>query len=278
MNILVLGGDKRAVFTAQRLSKYHSVAVYGTGGYNLPPQQKCDCAVLGLPCTKDGITLHAPMLADALPLDTAAEYVLDGGIVIGGMITPALRSICRARKIFCEDYYDDESVILKNAVLTAEGAIAHAISNTESGIFGMNILITGYGRIASLLARYLTAMGGRVTVAARNKACRTKAELIGCEAVDFDGLSDVCEKCSLIFNTVPAAVFHTEEILVIPDNAVYIELASHSGIAEIPLSDCKFRIINAQGLPSKTAPCSAGFIIADAVCDILNRYKSMKER
>lgn len=281
MNVLVLGGDKRLIYTAQRLSRSHSVTIYGSGGYNIAPDRLFDCTVLGLPCSKDGITVNAPLYHDTIPLEAAVKYTRKGGIIIGGMTVPALTSACNTAGVSCKDYYLDECLILKNAVLTAEGAVAAAISNTDTSLWGMNVIVTGYGRIAVLLARCLTALGADVTVAARKPSDRVKAQTIGCSAIGFDMLADRCRYAGLIFNTVPAAVFKASETEAVSPDSVYIELASKSGIDEALISDCPFRIINAQGLPSKTAPRSAGYIIADAVNDILNAELSLhptKER
>ena len=274
MDILVLGGDKRSVYAARELEKRHSVTIYALGEYSEIPDKKFDCAVLGLPCSRDGENIHAPMFDEKIPIKSVPRFVKSGGIVAGGMIKPVLRAVCRENHIFCEDYYDDETVILKNAVPSAEGALAAGIYGTAGQIMGMRVLVTGYGRIASLLARYLTALGAKVTIAARSAEKRALAEVNGCAAVDFTELKNIIDRFALIYNTVPAAVLHDEEISRISSDAVYIELASASGLDRFAAQHYNVNIINAQGLPSKTAPAAAGEIIADAVQRILNKYSN----
>ena len=60
--------------------------------------------------------------------------------------------------------------------------------------------------------------------------------------------------------------------------AVYIELASEWGIDKTAMKnyDGKARIIKAGGLPSRTAPVTAGEIIADCVEEILEAYNDKK--
>ena len=50
-------------------------------------------------------------------------------------------------------------------------------------VFGLNVLITGYGRIGEVMARMLMALGARVSVYARREEQLAKAECIGCSAV-----------------------------------------------------------------------------------------------
>ena len=196
-----------------------------------------------------------------------------GGIVIGGMISPAIRKFCAENGFFCEDHYCDEAVMLRNAVPSAEGALAVGINATPEQMLGQKVLILGFGRIASQLAVYLTAMGCEVIVAARSREKRAKARMLGCRAVGFDVLGNILPEVTLIYNTVPCAVIGEDELAVFDDEAVYVELASVSGIDSEALKRHCVTVIKAGGLPAKTAPKTAGEIIADAVEEILDTYK-----
>ena len=201
------------------------------------------------------------------------KLVKCGGIVIGGMISPAIRKFCAENGFFCEDHYCDEAVMLRNAVPSAEGALAVGINATPEQMLGQKVLILGFGRIASQLAVYLTAMGCEVIVAARSREKRAKARMLGCRAVGFDVLGNILPEVTLIYNTVPCAVIGEDELAVFDDEAVYVELASVSGIDSEALKRHSVAVIKAGGLPAKTAPKTAGEIIADAVEEILDTYK-----
>ncbi|MGN1102875.1 MAG: NAD(P)-dependent oxidoreductase, partial [Huintestinicola sp.] len=164
------------------------------------------------------------------------------------------------------------AVMLKNAVPSAEGALAAGINATPLQMLGQNVLVLGFGRIASLLAGYLVALRCNVTVAARSREKRVQAKTMGCRAVGFESLCNILPSVTLIYNTVPCAVLHDREIDAMSDECVYIELASASGINKDSMAKIRTRVINAQGLPSKTAPKTAGEILADSVLDILNNY------
>ena len=273
MKLLVLGGDIRLHYTAERLKQKYEVYTYGVSEFDMLPDEPCDAAVLGLPASRDGINISAPLCRDPVSFTVLKKLVKCGGIVIGGMISPAIRKFCAENGFFCEDHYCDEAVMLRNAVPSAEGALAVGINATPEQKLGQKVLILGFGRIASQLAVYLTAMGCEVIVAARSREKRAKARMLGCRAVGFDVLGDILPEVTLIYNTVPCAVIGEDELAVFDDEAVYVELASVSGIDSEALKRHSVTVIIAGGLPAKTAPKTAGEIIADAVEEILDTYK-----
>ncbi len=273
MKLLVLGGDIRLHYTAERLKQKYEVYTYGVSELDMLPDEPCDAAVLGLPASRDGINISAPLCRDPVSFTVLKKLVKCGGIVIGGMISPAIRKFCAENGFFCEDHYCDEAVMLRNAVPSAEGALAVGINATPEQMLGQKVLILGFGRIASQLAVYLTAMGCEVIVAARSREKRAKARMLGCRAVGFDVLGNILPEVTLIYNTVPCAVIGEDELAVFDDEAVYVELASVSGIDSEALKRHSVTVIKAGGLPAKTAPKTAGEIIADAVEEILDTYK-----
>lgn len=273
MKLLVIGGDNRLHYTARKLRHKHEVYTYGLSELDMLPDEMCDAAVLGLPASRDGININAPLCGEPIPLTVLQKLVKRGGIIIGGMISPALRRFCTENGFFCEDHYCDEAVMLRNAVPSAEGALAVGINATPEQMLGQKVLILGFGRIASQLAVYLEAMGCEVIVAARSREKRAKARMLGCRAIGFDVLCNILPEVTLIYNTVPCAVIGEEELAAFDDEAVYVELASASGIDKAALKKHSVTVINAGGLPAKTAPKTAGEIIADAAEEILDTYK-----
>ena len=203
MKLIILGGDVRLRYTADRLSRKHEVYTYGQSDRDMLPDGKCDAAVLGIPASRDGININAPLCDEPIPLSLLTALLKPHCIVIGGMITPAGKNFCAKNEFFCEDHYADEAVMLRNAVPSAEGALAVGINATPIQMLGQKVLILGFGRIASQLALYLTAMGCEVTVVARSREKRAKARMSGCHAVGFDALCNTLPEVTLIYNTVP---------------------------------------------------------------------------
>ena len=258
MKLIILGGDVRLSYTADRLSRKHEVYTYGQSDRDMLPDGKCDAAVLGIPASRDGININAPLCDEPIPLSLLTALLKPHGIVIGGMITPAVKNFCAKNEFFCEDHYADEAVMLRNAVPSAEGALAVGINATPVQMLGQKVLI----------------LGCEVTVAARSREKRAKARMSGCHAVGFDALCNTLPEVTLIYNTVPCAVIGESELSAFDSEAVYIELASEWGIDKTAMKnyDGKARIIRAGGLPSRTAPVTAGEIIADCVEEILETY------
>lgn len=273
-DILILGGDKRLQYAADILSKKYTTEICPADCRRVINNtgKRYKAIVLGIPCSLDKENINIPLSVEKFPLEALVEVTDDKGLITGGMIPEKLYGICEKKKIICEDYYKNETVILKNAVPSAEGALALGINMTAETIMGADILITGYGRIASLLAKYLSAMGADVTIVARREEKRVLAQINGCRAVDFPELGNAVRGKSLIYNTVPYEVFDERAISEISRNAVFIELASKSG------ADCelcrKYGInhVNGGGLPAKTAPKTAGEIIAESVIRILDKH------
>lgn len=159
---------------------------------------------------------------------------------------------------------------IMNAVPTAEGAIQIAMEQTDVTLHGLPVLVIGHGRIGSLLARRLAALGAKVTVSARS--CRDFAliESEGLSAADTRQLAPVLHDFPLVFNTVPAAVLGAAELARLPDKALVIDLASQPGGLDPSAEPLRgVRVIHALSLPGKVAPVTASVAVRDTVYAIL---------
>ena len=86
----------------------------------------------------------------------------------------------------------------------------------------------------------------------------------------FDNLHNIIGDFSLIYNTVPALIIDEKTAEKMNSRAVYIELASKPGIDTTLCREYGINFVNGGGLPSKTAPKTAGKIIADSIKQILD--------
>lgn len=176
-----------------------------------------------------------------------------------------------AGNIFGDNIYDytkNEDFAIKNAYLTAEGAIALATSSSEKSLFDSSVLLVGYGRIAKALHMLLKNYTNNITVCARSQNQRTLAACNNAAVISFDGL---CKKndFDFIINTVAHPVFNEQELLFVNKDALLIDLASFpGGIDKHIAKSNNLNLIIARGLPAKYSPQSAGIIVADTV-DIL---------
>lgn len=157
-----------------------------------------------------------------------------------------------------------------NAVPTAEGAIQIAMEQTDVTLHGLPVLVIGCGRVGSLLARKLDALGAKVTVSARSCRDRARIEAAGLKAADTRRLADVLPGFPLVYNTVPAAVLGSAELAALPAGALLIDLASQPGgidLAAVPPEGV--RILHALSLPGKVAPVTASIAVRDTIYAIL---------
>lgn len=116
-----------------------------------------------------------------------------------------------------------------NAVPTAEGAVAIAINKLSSTLFGSVCVVTGFGRIAKVLTKLLTAFGAKVYVAARKPADLAWAKIYGASAVKIEKLPKILTAADVVFNTVPAVLLDKSALLGIRPGALIIDLASKPG-------------------------------------------------
>lgn len=231
--ILVCGGDLRQVATANSLAKKgHSVYTYLVNPVSLLSEKCVICTnpkafsgeivILPLPCSFDDIHLNCS--SDNSPeIESVFMAVKSTAKVYGGKLTPYIKGLADRRGIKVADYLDNEIFSIKNAKLTAEGAIQIAMENIKSSISGMNALVIGFGRIGKLLCRLLWGMGVNVTVCARRLETLAWAEALGYKTSNISLMNYSLKSSDLIFNTVPARIIDKTKIA---DNSLYIELAS----------------------------------------------------
>lgn len=255
MKILCIGGDKRMLYTADLLSAERLFMG------NFPePLGKFGGIVLPIPLTKDKLSINAPLSQTAVTFNIILQYAEKNAVIFAGGTCDVLEKLCRENGFELVNYFASERLALKNAALTAEAAACILSQNGDGAVLGTEILVTGYGRIARFLARYLKTLGGKVTVAARNPASRAAAELEGFSAVDINGISGSFDYCA---NTVPAHVL-TEEFF--GEIGAYMELATLDGEREKRLcSENGKKYIAAGGLPGKFYPKTAGKFIAEEI-------------
>jgi dipicolinate synthase subunit A len=186
------------------------------------------------------------------------------------MLRPETAGMLRSTGAKVIYYYKDEAFTQYNALLTAEALISLLMQTLPCALDGAEIGVAGYGRIGSVFARYLTALGAKVTVFARRPETRLQAEKEGITALSFEELRNRCGLFRTLVNTVPAPVLGREALMNLPRECVLIEVAGAPyGIEEAAAEELGFTYIPAPGLPGKYAPESAGAAIADTAVHLL---------
>ncbi len=288
----VIGGDYRQIKIIKRILEHgHFVKIFGINapmndisGAEISSSaekaiQESDIVLLPLPVSRDNINLNltSSNKKDGVLLNDIIKSCAKNikCLIIGGLIPYEMSKLCDNMEIDVCDYYESEDLQQKNAIPSAEGAIMIAMENTDRIIEGMNVLISGYGRIGKILAHKLKALGAIVTVAARRDETLCEISISGFNAIritDNNELSKAMGESEVIFNTVPKQIFSKQIIEASANKPLYIEIASSPGGIDIPTARTKgIQVIFAPSLPGKYAPASSGDYIFETIKDILEQ-------
>ncbi len=266
---LIFCGDKRCYYIAEYFKKMgeevYTLNVPGT-------TDNVDKNILDDENFYDGVNLVLPVpVANFLntgDIKNIVENIKRFSGVCGGVIPEAITIACLENNIPFYDYMKDDEVAVKNAVATAEGAIAEAFMMSEINICESKSLVTGYGRCGMVLAKKLAALGSTVTVTARSVEACIKAEMDGFETILMKKLvteSDL-DKFDFCFNTVPALIL-TEDILCkFSKEIIIMDIASKPGGTDFEYCNANnIKYKHSLGIPGKYSPKTSGYILAEAI-------------
>lgn len=172
------------------------------------------------------------------------------------------------------DYMKNENYVLKNAVLTAEGAVSYIEENTTYSLLNKKILILGYGRIGKALHRILNSYGAEITVCSRSEESKTLAKFNGAKHIHFEDLVGKND-ADIIINTVPHIVLTKKELSAVKSDALILDLASFpGGVDMLVAKSLGIEVLNGKAMPSRFTEKSAGYIIGEAVINIIEEELS----
>ncbi len=300
--IALLGGDRRQISIGIRLAegghcinawrvldngaKEHNGFVFSD---NISEALKdCDAVVLPFPTSNENGYINCPMcrgedvlLDDLLSIITSRNGSGERSretkfSVFGGKLSPSFRKKWERADLAVYDYFESEELQIKNAVLTAEGAISIAINETDISLWGSRCAVLGFGRIGKILCDRLKAFGASVTVCARKDKDIAWAEALGFgvgKIFGGDGVSPFAEAladANIIFNTVPYWIIDEKILSSMKKSSIIIDLASAPGGVDTDAANMyKIRTVRALSLPSRYSASTAGMIIGDFIIDTL---------
>ncbi len=279
--ILVAGGDLRQAHLSKLFSSANRVYTLGlekaegAGGTPTTLSElwqtglKVDYIILPMPVLSDETLVNTPFSGKKLAIDALLDCANPDTIVLGGRLPHALIQKLEERGLAYSDYLDREELAVLNAVPTAEGAIQIAMEELPTTIFGMKILLIGYGRISKVLARLLKALGAEVTVSARKFSDLAWIQANGFRSAHTADLAEAITGTQLIINTVPAVVLNEELLSRVEPGCLLIDLASKPGGIDFTTANrMGLKAVWALSLPGKVAPITAGKIIFDTIQNI----------
>ncbi len=183
-----------------------------------------------------------------------------GSVVYLYSLTEDYKQYFAENDITVKRVIDDEDYTFANSILTAEGALMHAIEATDLALADLNILILGYGHLGKALYRTFNTFNHNLTFAARSKKDRAELKFLGCFALTIGEAEANLSKYDLIINTIPAELFTTQPAL--NPNCVILELASRTypfDYYKLSGQGVSYRILGS--LPSKVAKVSASNLL-----------------
>lgn len=278
--LLTVGGDERMLYTSQSLAeKGFDVEIFASsppaGFENMCPTgeksidsaaARADAVILPLPVSRDGVHLNS----SPLTLNGLSDTLERGQTVFAGMMDGALKSSFFKKGIRVFDYFEREELAVNNAVPTAQGVIKIAMENMKITVHGAQCAVTGYGRTAKVLADMLVALGAHVTVAARKCSDLAWARTRGLGAVPVSELMRTAPKLDLLVNTVPSLVLDCKILSALRRDCLVIDIASAPYGTDFACArELGLNVEVPGSLPGKTAPKTAGEIIADAIFNII---------
>lgn len=275
--LALVGGDARQKFLLSELKRRgYTTRAYGLGEGSETLKSataEAGTVILPVPATRDGVHIPTPLATDSdCPFTTLLPCLSPRVHLLGGMLPENWTNALGERGIRVTDYFRDETLQLRNALPTAEGALRLAMEALPVTLFGTRVAVIGYGRIGSILTERLVALGAHVTVFARSPVARADARLHGAAAKPAEaGKIILPTDCRAVFNTVPCRLIDAENLRLFPCGCLVMELASAPGGFDArEARDAGLCVIEAPGLPGRFYPETAGLILADAVCAILD--------
>ena len=266
---LLIGGDDRQLHLLNLLKKSgkKAEAIFLTTEQDenaaLEKIEKANVLVLPIPSSTDGNFLFAPKSQNKIPLTAITAKIKENALLFTGGENAAFTASKAKIKV---NLLENEEMTLKNAMATAEAALSILINSTEKTVFGSNILIIGYGRIAKILAEYLKALKANVTICARKETAKTKAFIAGHNVIGFDKLTPSLNTFNIIINTAPAPILLENELNQIKKDAIILDLASKPGGTDFEKAkELGIKAIHALSLPGKYSPKSAAKYIEEVI-------------
>ena len=138
MNFACIGGDRRQIETARYLAKNGFFVVT----YGLPFVQDLKSVdnindainentivILPVPLSRDNVTVNCD--DQFKPIFISDIISRKPKMVLGGIISEGLEQALKNNNILYRDYFKAEPLTVKNAVLTAESAVAIAINSLK---------------------------------------------------------------------------------------------------------------------------------------------------
>lgn len=191
----------------------------------------------------------------------ALSSVEDGTKMYCGRILDEAVALANSRDITLENYSINEQFQAINSRLTAEGTLAIIIKQSPKSLQDMHVLIMGFGRTGSAVARLLDRLDTKVDIATNSSlrpAYAVARKVIALNTFDFADYD-------VVINTVPSSIVSDKELMSMRENCIYIDLASKPAIN---MDYARHLGINADiypALPARYCPYSSALALYNVI-------------
>ena len=259
--VLFVGGDNRSIYAMDELKQRgFFVSSYGLHENDYNSISDFDVIVLPIPTTKDKKTVFCPISNRNILLSEIEEKAENRLIISCGYSFDGKRNV---------DVLSLDGYAFRNAVPTAEGAIAFAIDNTDFTLWKSKVLVIGNGRVAKVLISRLKNFGCDLTVSARNDKDFSLLETEGIKYIDTSSVNGNSDY-DIIFNTIDVSIFRNLDNL---GKTLLIDLSSKGCLDFNIAKEKNIRAYKLPGLPGKVAPKTAGKILAETVIQTIKSQR-----
>ena len=275
--IAVIGGDKRQVYLARILTKKgYEVTVYGLcerahderiqeAASLKEAMQEVDAAVGPVPFIRSG-RITGTCEAPDINIETLFDKLPENADFFAGNIPDEVRRYAQGKGIRAYDMMKDELVAARNAVATAEGVVAEAITRSPVNLTKSRCLVLGYGRCGRTLTRLLKSFLCRVLVFEKDMTRAADAFVVTDGIVTETDLTDAIGNVDFIFNTVPERILPEERLRHVGESTWILDIASVPGGLDYRAAEAlSVNAVLLPGLPGRYAPASSAEILADFI-------------
>lgn len=285
MHIAVLGGDARQLEIIRKLTELDAkISLVGfeqldhafTGATKEKMSEidftMMDAIILPVPGTNLQGEIETIFSNEKVVLtEEILSRTPDHCTIYSGITNDYLSGIVDASKRDLIQLFERDDVAIYNSIPTVEGTIMMAIQHTDFTIHGSNIVILGLGRVGMSVARTFHHLGGRVKVGARKTEHLARASEMGLDSFQLGQLEKHVGQCDICINTIPAPIITPGVIAKMPSHILVIDLASKPGGTDFRFAEKRgIKALLAPGLPGIVAPKTAGQILANVLCKLMD--------
>ena len=251
MKILVAGGDERQKYMYEILKEKGVWCDYISSNSNkglMNNISSYSVIILPVPLSRDNKKIYSSDRKLDIYVDELFGIVNANQFIIGGNIPEQYVSSTHK----CIDLLKQEEFVLFNAFLTAQGALALLLENTQDYLQNKKVLVTGFGKVGKAVCRIMKLNGLDVSVSVRKEKDFLDADQLGYNAVCYNEFNEIISDFDYIFSTVPARIFEEHHIRDMKKSVVYFELASAPyGCDKSLFEKCDKKYIMGNVLPGR---------------------------